>query len=107
MTVTEFWRYCITLRHSRLLLLFSWVSSSILFAQSPVSTDPSVAFYQQLQSSNVVEKSIHVENATLLRDRVTITLINGMVYLSPPVAGKIRAAVFVGSGRIQAGPPSV
>src|SRR6516165_3350563 len=107
MTRPEFWCYRIALRHSRLLLLFACVSSSLSLAQSSISSDPSVAFYQQLQSSNVIDKSLHVENATLIRDRVTITFISGVVYLSPPVAGKIRAAVFVGSGEMQAAPPPI
>ena len=43
----------------------------------------------------------------LQRDRVTITFTNGIVYLSPPIAGKVRSAVFVGSGKFHAMPPPV
>ena len=61
--------------------------------------------YQQLQNSSVLEKSVHLENLVLQRDRVTITFTNGIAYLSPPVAGKVRSAVFIGSGKLQATPP--
>ena len=63
--------------------------------------------YQALQSSFIIEKSVHLENARLQRDRVTVTFTSGMVYLSPAIGGKVRAAVFVGSGKIQAAPPPV
>ena len=43
----------------------------------------------------------------LQRDRVTITFTNGTVFLSPPVGGKVRSAVFIGSGKLQATPPPV
>src|SRR5215471_11997116 len=88
-----------------LFLVFS-ISSSFLLAQSATSSDP-VSLYKQLQNSNVMDKAVHLENATLQKDRVTITFNDGMVYLSPPVAGKICAAVFIGSGTIQATPPNV
>jgi Peptidase family M1 domain len=63
--------------------------------------------YQQLQNSSVLEESVHLENAVLRRDRVTITFTNGTVYFSPLVAGKVRSAVFIGSGSVQATPPPV
>jgi len=69
--------------------------------------DPAAELYQQLQNASIFEKSVRLENVVLQRDRVTITFINGIVYLSPPVSGKIRAAVFIGSGKIQAAPPPV
>ncbi len=43
----------------------------------------------------------------LQRDRVTITFTNGTAYLSPSVAGKVRSAVFIGSGKLRATPPPV
>jgi hypothetical protein len=91
-------------RHA-LLLLLAVSSSSAAFAQESSSADPAIGFYQQLQSASVLQKSVHLENAILKRDRVTITFTNGIVYLCPPVAGKVRAAVFVGSGNIEAVPP--
>jgi len=38
---------------------------------------------------------------------VTITFTNGIVYLSPLIAGRVRSAVFIGSGKLQAAPPPV
>ena len=43
----------------------------------------------------------------LQRDRVAITFTNGIVYLSPLVAGKVRSAVFIGLGKFHATPPPV
>jgi hypothetical protein len=54
-----------------------------------------------------MEKSAHLENVALQRDRVTLNLTNGTVYFSPVVAGKVRSAVFIGTGRLQAAPPPV
>lgn len=65
------------------------------------------ALYQQLQNPSVFDKSLHLENVVLQRDRVTITFTSGIVYLSPAVAGKTRCAVFVGTGKFQAAPPPV
>lgn len=84
--------------------IFLLLLSAAAFALEPTA-DPAVALYQQLQSSSAFEKSVHLENAVLKRDRVTITFTSGFVYLSPPVAGNVRAAVFVGSGKIEATPP--
>lgn len=78
-----------------------------LSAQPSQATDPAAGFYQQLQAPYIFEKSFSLENAVLRRDRVTITFTNGVAYLSPAVAGSVRSAVFVGSGKIQAAPPPV
>ena len=63
--------------------------------------------YRQLQASSFSNKSVHLENAVVHRDRVTITFINGIVYFPEPVAGKVRAALFIGSGKFQAAPPPI
>lgn len=93
-------------RSTLLLLTFipGWIS--VLPGQSQPAMD-AVSIYQQLQNAAVLEKSVHLENLVLQRDRVTITFTNGIAYLSPPVAGKVRSAVFIGSGRLRATPPPV
>ena len=97
----------LVLRSARLLLAFILSSISALAGQSQPPLD-AAPLYQQLQNSSVLEKrSVHLENVVLRRDRVTITFTNGIVYLSPPVAGKVRSAVFIGSGKLQATPPPV
>lgn len=82
-------------------------STSALAAQGQQAPDAAAALYQQLQNASVLERSAHLENAVLQRDRVTINFTNGIVYFSPLVAGKVRSAVFIGSGRLQAAPPPV
>jgi len=72
--------------------------------QQPLEAGP---LYLQLQNSLALEKSLHLENFVLQRDRVTITFTDGLVYLSPPIGGKVRSAVYIGSGKFQAAPPPV
>ena len=90
-------------------LLVGLLLRSIAFSatQSTPVTDPAVAIYQQLQNSAVIDKSVRLENAVLKRDRVTITFTDGLLYLAAPVSGEVRAAVFIGSGKIQADLPPV
>jgi hypothetical protein len=94
------------LRSALFFLLFSLGLASGPAAQSQQSPE-AAALYQQLQNASVLEKSAHLENVVLQRDRVTINFTNGTVYFSPPVAGKVRSAVFIGTGRLQATPPPV
>jgi hypothetical protein len=96
----------LVLRSARFLLAFILGSISALAGQSQQVLD-AVPLYQQLQNSSVFEKSVHLENMVLQRDHATITFTNGTVYLSAPVAGKVRSAVFIGSGKFQATPPPV
>ena len=93
-----FRRLCppLILRSAPFVLVFILGSISVLLAQSQPRSDSS-ALYQQLQNPSVIEKSAHLENVVLRRDRVTITFTNGIVYFSPLVAGKVCSAVFVGS----------
>lgn len=82
------------------------VTLSASFTQAELPAD-GATFYQQLQNASVLEKSAHLENVVLQRDRVTITFTNGTVFFAPPLAGKVRSAVFLGSGKLQASPPPV
>jgi len=77
------------------------------FSQVTQPTDPAVALYQQLRNSSAIEKSVRVENVVLQRDRVMMTLGTGTIYFPAPIAGKVRSAVFVGSGTFKASPPPV
>ncbi len=69
--------------------------------------DPAAALYRQIRNSSAIERSGHLENVQLRRDRVTINFMEGTIYFSAAVAGKIRSAVFIGSGTFQADPPPV
>lgn len=52
------------------------------------------------------EKSAHVENVEIKRDRISITLVDGTIGFVKPVNGVVFGAVFHGSGRLQADPPN-
>ena len=82
------------------------LGSCLAVAQPQNGVDP-VALYQQLQAASAIEKSVFLENAVLQRDRVTITFINGIVHFSPAAEGKVRSAVFIGSGKVEASAPPV
>ena len=97
----------LTVRGTRFVLVFLLAPISALIAQVAQPTDLSTALYQQLRSSSVIEKSTHLENVVLQRDRATINFTNGTIYFPPAAAGKIRSAVFIGSGTFQASPPPV
>jgi hypothetical protein len=82
-------------------------SLSPVAAQAPQPPDAATVLYQQLSNSSAISKNAHLENVALQRDRATITFTNGTVYFPEPVAGKIRSAVFIGSGTFHASPPPV
>ena len=82
-------------------LFLAFVLSPVLIAEQPPISD-ATAIYQKLQNAGVLEKGVHLENVVIHRDRVTLTFANGTAYVSPAVAGKVRAAVFIGSGTFQA-----
>jgi hypothetical protein len=84
-----------------LFLLSATISS---FAQTDNS---SALIYQQLQNASAFGSAVQLEKVVLKRDRVSITFTNGIVYFCAPVASKVRAGVFVGSGKVQATPPPI
>jgi hypothetical protein len=51
-------------------------------------------------------KYAHVENVTIVRDAVHITLTDGTIQFAQPVHGVFFAAVFHGNGRVEATPPN-
>src|SRR5689334_22816981 len=91
------------LQFASILLSFFLSASYALEAVSNTEIDVT-ALYQQLQTQNFT-KSVFLENVPFARDRVRINFGSGMMYFGEPVAGKIRSAVFLGSGSIQASPP--
>ena len=50
-------------------------------------------------------RSVRAENLVLKKDRVTITFRDGMLYFPAPIEGKVRGAVFLGTGSFQASVP--
>ncbi len=89
-----------------LFILFATVILvSSLEAQTATPAESASALYKQLQTP-AFSKSVVLENAVLQRDRVRMTF-SGTLYLAAPVVGKVRSAVFIGSGSFQAAPPPV
>jgi hypothetical protein len=89
----------------RFLLAFAFVTLTTLVAQTPLAPDVT-SLYQQL-STFQIEKGAHLENVVFQHDRATITFVNGTIFLSPPVVGSCRSAVFIGAGKFHAAPPPV
>src|SRR5215204_1166619 len=71
------------------------LASAIGFSQPEIS---GLAVYEQIKSFQLTSKA-DVSNLVLKRDRVTMTL-NGTLYFSSPVLGKVTGAVFIGRGTI-------
>jgi hypothetical protein len=69
-------------------------------AQITQPPDAAIALYQQLNNPSAIEKSTRVEN-------VTLHFTAGTIYFPSPAAGKVRSAVFIGSGKLLAAPPAI
>lgn len=52
------------------------------------------------------EKSAHLQNVQIKRDRLNITLIDGVIQFVKPVHGVVFGAVFHGDGRVLLDPPN-
>jgi hypothetical protein len=65
----------------------------------------SSAIYSQLRTFSLASDSATVENLVLQRDRVVITFVQGTFYFAAPVAGKVRGAVFIGTGNFHSDVP--
>lgn len=61
--------------------------------------------YGQLKAFALGFRSVRAENLVLKKDRVTLTFRDGMLYFPAPVEGKVRGAVFLGTGSFQAAVP--
>jgi peptidase M1-like protein len=64
------------------------------------------AIYSQLRTFSLASDSATVENLILQRDRVVITFVQGTFYFAAPVAGKVRGAVFIGTGNFHSDVPT-
>jgi hypothetical protein len=86
------------------------VVSSLFVSVAAVQTNSAVsasAVWNTLSTPAMdPAKFAHTENASIVRDRVRITLIDGTIQFAQPVNGVVFGAVFHGSGRLQADPPN-
>ena len=79
--------------------------SSVGQAQAPHGGQAG-ALYSQLRAFSLASDSASVENLILERDRVVITFVQGTFYFAAPVAGKVRGAVFIGTGNFHSDVPA-
>ena len=84
-------------------LLFSAFLISILPA---AAQDPAEVWKGLSQPAFDSDKSATVDNVTLVRDRIHITLVDGQIQFSQPVAGRVFGAAFRGHGRLEIAPPN-
>jgi hypothetical protein len=82
--------------------------AALLFLLWPalVRAGEALDLYQTLRTFQLTGGSAVVENLVLRRDRAEMTF-SGKFYFAAPVAGKVRGAVFLGSGKFRADPPPV
>lgn len=62
--------------------------------------------YSELRAFSIGSESVTVENLVLERDRGVMTFVHGAFYFATPVAGKVRGAVFLGTGNFHADVPA-
>ncbi len=76
-------------------------------AQSSAANSPESAAWTAVSNAAFDSaKSAQVENITLVRDRIRITLVRGTIEFAKPAEGKVFGASFRGTGRIEVVPPS-
>jgi hypothetical protein len=84
---------------------------ALCFAQAIVGQelalqgDGAAGLYSQLRAFSLGPDSATVENLVLERDRVVMTFVQGTFYFPAPVQGKVRGAVFVGTGKFHSDVP--
>src|SRR5882762_1237959 len=86
-----------------LLLVFT---STLGYAQTTLPSGAATVWNSLLAPAMDPTKSAHVENVTIVRDAVRITLLDGRLQLAQPVNGVVFGAVFHGAGRVEATPPN-
>ena len=79
------------------------VSASAIAQEAATSKDKDL--YNQLKAFSLTGGVRQLKGVVLKRGRAQITL-EGTVYLSQPVDGKITGAVFIGEGKFIAEPPN-
>lgn len=75
-------------------------------AQAIPAQDATAVWNAVEQAPFDAAKVAHVENLTLVRDRIHITLIDGTLQFTAPAAGVVFGAAFQGRGRIEVAPPN-
>src|SRR5579872_6781458 len=73
-------------------------------AASATAASAGYEVYQSLARFQLSDKSVVAEQLQIKRDRVEMSF-SGAFYFETPVAGKIRGAVFIGTGKVHIEPP--
>jgi hypothetical protein len=89
------------------LLAIAIVLAPILTAAQTPAPASAAAVWNALSAPAMdPAKSAHVENVTIARDAVHITLTDGTIQFTQPANGVVFGAVFHGNGRVQVEPPN-
>src|SRR5260370_7797238 len=89
------------------LLAIAIVLAPILTAAQTPAPASAAAVWNALSAPAMdPAKSAHVENVTIARDAVHITLTDGTIQFTQPANGVVFGAVFHGNGRLEATPPN-
>ncbi len=83
-----------------------WLLLALLFGTAAIAEDAATVWKNVSQPALDPAKALAVSNATIERDRIKITLIEGHVQLSQAAEGVVFGAAFQGRGRIQVAPPA-
>ncbi len=90
-----------------LLVVVCHLFVSANFAQAPPAGASAAGVWSALSAPAMdPAKYAHVENVSIVRDRIHITLTDGTIQFTQPVNGVVFGAVFHGNGRLQADPPN-
>lgn len=87
-----------------LCVAFMW--AGICSAQTTAAQDATAVWNAVNQAAFDAAKSAQVDNLTIMRDRIHITLIDGTIQFTTPAAGVVFGAAFKGRGRIEITPPN-
>ncbi|HKF51261.1 MAG TPA: M1 family aminopeptidase [Candidatus Acidoferrales bacterium] len=88
------------------LVFLAFACPGICSAQAASTQDATAVWNAVNQAPFDATKAAHVENLTIARDRIHITLIDGEIQFTAPTAGTVFGAAFKGRGRIEVAPPN-
>src|ERR1700719_3110269 len=94
------------LSRTTLVICFAILASASVSAQTPAPSEAAAVWNALSSPAMDATKYAHVENVTIIRDAVHITLTDGTIQFAQPVHGVVFAAVFHGNGRVEAAPPN-
>ena len=77
-----------------------------LYLTPLAAQDATAVWNSLLEPTFDAEKSAHINQVTLVRDRIRITLMDGVIQFTQPLEGVVFGAAFKGNGRLQVAPPN-